>query len=131
MAAIAETPTPPPAPKRRRSRRETRNDGGSALSTYGLLAPMLIVLGLLFLAPLYYIFLFSVALKRFSPTDALASLNGELNSFSGELWTKLVSVDVTVMIPGLNFDVPAIVIGIVFVVVLITAVTAGRIPDYG
>ena len=92
---------------------------------------MLIVLGILFVAPLYYIFLFSVALKRFSPTDALANLNGELNAFSGELWTKLVSVDVTVMIPGLNFDVPALVIGVVFVVLLITAVTAGRIPDYG
>ena len=108
MAAIAETPTPP-APKRRRSRRETRNDGGSALSTYGLLAPMLIVLGILFVAPLYYIFLFSVALKRFSPTDALANLNGELNAFSGELWTKLVSVDVTVMVPGLATNLSILV----------------------
>jgi spermidine/putrescine transport system permease protein len=130
MAAIAETPTPP-APKRRRSRRETRNDGGSALSTYGLLAPMLIVLGILFVAPLYYIFLFSVALKRFSPTDALANLNGELNAFSTDLWTKLVSVDVTVMVPGLNFDVPVLLVGIAFVVLLIAAVTANRIPEYG
>ena len=130
MAALAETPTPP-APKRQRSRREQRNDGGTALSTYGLLAPMLILLGVLFLAPLYYIFLFSVGLKRFSPTDALASLNGELNSFSTELWSKLVSVEVMVMLPGLNFNVPVLVVGIVFVVLLVAAVTASRVPEYG
>ena len=130
MAALAETPTPP-APKRQRSRREQRNDGGTALSTYGLLAPMLILLGVLFLAPLYYIFLFSVGLKRFSPTDALASLNGELNSFSTELWSKLVSVEVTVMLPGLNFNVPVLVVGIAFVVLLVAAVTASRVPEYG
>ena len=34
----------------------------------------MLVLGLFFLAPLYYIFLFSVALRRFSPTEALAML---------------------------------------------------------
>ena len=74
MAAVPEQPKLPV----KRSRRESRNDGGSALSTYGLLLPMLVVLSLFFLAPLYYIFLFSVALRRFSPTDALAMLNGEL-----------------------------------------------------
>ncbi len=70
---------------------------------------MLIVLGILFVAPLYYIFLFSVALKRFSPTDALANLNGELNAFSTDLWTKLVSVDVTVMVPGLATNLSILV----------------------
>ena len=92
---------------------------------------MLIVLSLFFLAPLYYIFLFSVALKRFAPTDALASLNGELNTFTTDLWSKLVSVDVKVMLPGLNFDVPVIVVGIVFIVLLLVAVTGSRIPEYG
>ncbi len=130
MAVSAKTPAPP-VPKRQRSRREQRNDGGTAVSTYGLLAPMLILLGVLFLAPLYYIFLFSVGLKRFSPTDALASLNGELNSFSTGLWSKLVSVDVTVMLPGLNFNVPVLLIGIFFLVLLVAAVTANRIPEYG
>ena len=111
----------------RRSRRETRNDGGSALSTYGLLGPMLLVLALFFLAPLYYIFMFSVALRRFSPTDALAMLNGELNSFSLELWQKLVGVDVTVMAPGIDLTVPTMLLAVVFVVLLVLAVAGGRI----
>ena len=112
----------------KRSRRETRNDGGSALSTYGLLLPMLVVLGLFFLAPLYYIFMFSVALRRFSPTDALAMLNGELNSFTLQLWGKLVNVPVDVMLPGgIDFTVPTMVIAIVFIVLLMLAVGGGRI----
>ncbi len=128
MATIVEAPIPP---KQKRSRRERRNDGGSALSTYGLLAPMLILLSTLFLLPMYYIVLFSIALKRFSPTDALASLNGELNSLSAELWAKLLSVNVTVMLPGLNFNVPVLLVGIIFLVLLVAAVTASRIPEYG
>ena len=112
----------------KRSRRETRNDGGSALSTYGLLLPMLVVLGLFFLAPLYYIFMFSVALRRFSPTDALAMLNGELNSFTLQLWGKLVNVPVDVMQPGgIDFTVPTMVVAIVFIVLLMLAVGGGRI----
>ncbi|MGI9187866.1 MAG: ABC transporter permease [Gaiellales bacterium] len=123
MSAVPEKPTLP----LKRSRRESRNDGGSALSTYGLLLPMLVVLSLFFLAPLYYIFLFSVALRRFAPTDALASLNGELSGFTTELWSKLVSVDVTVMIPGVNFTVPTMLIALVFIVLLILAVSGGKI----
>lgn len=124
MAAVPEQSRLPV----KRSRRETRNDGGSALSTYGLLLPMLVVLALFFLAPLYYIFMFSVALRRFSPTDALAYLNGELNSFSLELWGKLVNVPVDVLITGgIDFTVPTIVIAIAFVVLLVLAVSGGRI----
>lgn len=121
------TAAPDPKVPLKRSRRETRNDGGSALSTYGLLAPMLIVLGLFFLAPLYYIFLFSVALRRFSPTDALAALNGELNVFTTELWAKLVNVGVIVKLPGVDLTVPTMVIALVFIVLLLLAVAGGKI----
>ena len=118
-------------PPLKRSRRETRNDGGSALSTYGLLAPTLIVLAAFFLLPLYYIFMFSVALRRFSPTEALASLNGELSGFTGELWSKLLGVGVTVKVPGADVDVPLLLVAIVFVVLLVLAVTGTKLKDYG
>ena len=118
-------------PPLKRSRRETRNDGGSALSTYGLLAPTLLVLAAFFLLPLYYIFMFSVALRRFSPTEALASLNGELSGFTGELWSKLLGVGVTVKVPGLDVDVPLLLVAIVFVVLLVLAVTGSKLKDYG
>jgi len=127
---MAAVPEPAKLPVKR-SRRESRNDGGSALSTYGLLLPMLVVLSLFFLAPLYYIFLFSVALKRFAPTDALASLNGELNAFTTELWGTLVNVSVIVKVPGGDFTVPAIVIALAFIVLLVLAVSGGRFKDYG
>lgn len=127
MAAVAEKPKVP----EKRSRRESRNDGGSAASTYGLLLPTLIVLAAFFVLPLYYIFLFSVALRRFSPTEALAALNGELEGFTGELWGKLLGDDVIVMIPGTSFTVPLLLVGLVLAVLLIVAVTAHRVPDYG
>lgn len=127
MAAVAEKPKVP----EKRSRRESRNDGGSAASTYGLLLPTLIVLAAFFVLPLYYIFLFSVALRRFSPTEALAALNGELEGFTGELWAKLLGDDVIVMIPGTSFTVPLLLVGLVLAVLLIVAVTAHRVPDYG
>ncbi len=127
MAVIAEKPKVP----EKRSRRESRNDGGSAASTYGLLLPTLIVLAAFFVLPLYYIFLFSVALRRFSPTEALAALNGELEGFTSELWGKLLGDDVIVTIPGTSFTVPLLIIGLALAVLLIVAVTAHRVPDYG
>ena len=127
MAAVSQEPKVP----LKRTRRETRNDGGSALSTYGLLAPMLIVLGLFFLAPLYYIFLFSVALRRFSPTEALAMLNGELNGFTTELWGKLVNVGVIVKVPGAEFTAPTMLIAALFIVLLVLAVSGGRFKERG
>ena len=128
MATIAEKPKIP----QKRSRRESRNDGGSALSTYGLLAPTLLVLAAFFLLPLYYIFLFSVALRRFSPSEALAALNGELNGFTGELWGKLVGADVNVAVLGLEFAVPALLIGIALIALLVLTVAGGRLSaNYG
>jgi len=126
LSAMAAVPEQPKLPIKR-SRRESRNDGGSALSTYGLMLPMLVVLSLFFLAPLYYIFMFSVALRRFAPTDALAMLNGELNAFTTELWGKLVNVGVIVQLPGIDFTVPTMVIALVFIVLLILAVSGGKI----
>jgi len=128
MVSVAEKPKLPT----KRSRRETRNDGGSAASTYGLLAPILIVLALFFVLPLYYIFLFSVALRRFSPTDALAALNGELAGFTGELWVKLLGYEVTVLLPGsISFGVPSAAIGIALLLLLVVTVTGSRVRDYG
>ncbi|MFM7552675.1 MAG: ABC transporter permease [Actinomycetota bacterium] len=128
MATVADKPRLP----EKRSRRERRNDGGSALSTYGLLAPTLLVLAAFFLLPLYYIFLFSVALRRFSPTEALAALNGELNGFSGELWGKLVSWNVDVAVLGLDFAIPSVLIGVVLIVLLVLTVAGGRLSErYG
>jgi spermidine/putrescine transport system permease protein len=128
MSAVAEKA---PAPRRRGKGDQSRSAGGSHLSTWGLLAPTLIVLGAFFLLPLYYIFLFSVALRRFSPTEALAFLNGELNGFTGELWSKLLGNDVIVKVPGTEFAVPVIAVGIVIAVLIVLAVTGQRVPEYG
>ena len=51
MASHASVPPAAPAPRRRRR--------GTSLSTYVLLGPGLAVLLAFFLAPLYYVFLFS------------------------------------------------------------------------
>jgi len=70
-----------------------------------------------------------VALKRFSPTEALAALNGELNGFSGELWGNLVSWNVDVAVLGLDFAIPAVLIGVVLIVLLVLTVAGGRLSE--
>ena len=73
---------PRPAPRRRRRR--------PTLSTYLLLGPALAVLLAFFLAPLYYVFLFSTGERYQGVTKAAASINGELTSFSWDRWRELL-----------------------------------------
>jgi spermidine/putrescine transport system permease protein len=111
---------------------------GSALSTLGLLAPGTGLLLVFFVAPLYYIFLFSVGLKHFARTPALAELSGELTTFSTRLWSTFWGMGVK-----LNFDLGSVshrvggvhmpigVLGVIFLVLLLGAVLGSRVPRYG
>lgn len=132
MAAVAEKNPPGKAPpkKERRGARESSAQTNQ-WSTWALLLPTLIVIAAFFLLPLYYIFMFSVALRRFSPTEALAALNGELEGPTGDLWGRLVSNDVVVRFFGTELAVPAILIGVVLAVLLVLAVTGSRIRNAG
>ena len=49
-----------------------------------------------FLAPLYYVFLFSTGQRYQGVTKAAALINGELTSFSWDRWRELLGTDVTV-----------------------------------
>jgi spermidine/putrescine transport system permease protein len=93
-----------------------------------------IALAVFFLAPLWYIFEFSTGLKYFAPKPALAVLNGELTSFSGSLWSNFFGKGVELhLMPnigsGVSFTFPAIILGIVFVVLIMGAVMGSHFGD--
>jgi spermidine/putrescine transport system permease protein len=132
VAAVTEqkpTRNAPPAKERRGARESSAQT--NQWSTWALLLPTLIVIAAFFLLPLYYIFMFSVALRRFSPTEALAALNGELEGPTGDLWTRLVANDVVVRFFGAELAVPVILVGVVLAVLLVLAVTGSRIRNVG
>ena len=96
----------------------------------------MIALAIFFLAPLWYIFEFSTGLKYFAPKPALAVLNGELTAFSGSLWSNFFGKGVELhLMPnigsGVSFTFPAIVLGILFVVLILGAVMGNRFGEYG
>ncbi len=128
MATVVEKQQP--KAKERRGGRESSAQTNQ-WSTWALLIPTLVVIALFFLLPLYYILMFSVALRRFSPTEALAALNGELDGPTGDLWAKLLANDVLVSTLGIEFSAPLILIGLVLAVLLVLAVTGSRIPNVG
>ena len=97
MATAVEQQKPPV--KERRGGRDSSAQT-TQWSTWALLLPTIVVIALFFLLPLYYILMFSVALRRFSPTEALAALNGELDGPTSELWNKLLANDILVSTVG-------------------------------
>jgi spermidine/putrescine transport system permease protein len=111
---------------------------GSALSTLGLIAPGTGLLLVFFVAPLYYIFLFSVGLRHFARTSALAVLSGELTGFSTSLWSafwgKGVSLNLLAGSDGHKIGgvhMPIGVLGVIFLVLLAGAVLGTHVPHRG
>ena len=116
-------------------RREGRPRVGQGLTTFGLLGPTVIALAIFFLAPLWYIFEFSTGLKYFAPRPALAVLNGELTSFSGSLWSNFLGKGVSLhLMPnigsGWSFTFPAIILGVLFVVLILGAVMGSKFGEH-
>jgi len=121
--AVAEAPTAPPAPPSRRRRR--------SLSTYLLLSPGIVVLIAFFIAPLYYVFLFSTGQRYQGVTKAAAFINGELTSFSWDRWGELLGVDVSIDVLGASFTTPLWVLGVAEALLLAGTLRGMRLPRFG
>jgi spermidine/putrescine transport system permease protein len=120
-AEVAEVVHAPPS-RRRRSR---------SLSTYLLLSPGIVVLLAFFVAPLYYVFLFSTGQRYQGVTKAAALINGELTSFSWDRWGELLGTDVTIKAFGASPSMPLWVLALIEIALLTGALRGGRLPRYG
>ena len=127
MATEAERPPVGVAPARRKSRK--RSDTGS---TWLMLVPSILILLLFFFAPLYYVFAYSTGLRTFAVTKEIAELNGELTSFSFDIWKSFLAKDVQLDVLGaVNPSMPFWAMAIVLVVLIVAVVAGSRIRDYG
>jgi spermidine/putrescine transport system permease protein len=124
VEAHASAPPVAPAPQRRRRRR-------TSLSTYVLLGPGMAVLLAFFLAPLYYVFLFSTGERYQGVTKAAATINGELTSFSWDRWRELLGVDVTVRLLPLKATIPFWVLGVCAALLMVGVLRGSRLPRHG
>ncbi len=122
-AEVSEVTGPSAAPRRRRRR--------GSLSTYLLLSPGIVVLLAFFVAPLYYVFLFSTGQRYQGVTKAAAVINGELTSFSWARWSELLGTRVTVSGFGLSPSMPLWVLGIIAVALLTGTLRGNRLPRFG
>jgi spermidine/putrescine transport system permease protein len=122
-AEVSEVTGPSAAPHRRRRR--------GSLTTYLLLSPGIVVLLAFFVAPLYYVFLFSTGQRYQGVTKAAAVINGELTSFSWERWSELLNTQVTVSGLGLSPSMPLWVLGLIAVVLLTGTLRGLRLPRFG
>jgi spermidine/putrescine transport system permease protein len=120
-AEVSEVTHAPPPRRRRRG----------SLSTYLLLSPAVVVLLAFFVAPLYYVFLFSTGQRYQGVTKAAAFINGELTSFSWDRWQELLGTDVTLSGLGASPTVPLWVLGAVEIALLVGALKGSRLPRYG
>ena len=125
MAAteVSEVTGPSAAPRHRRRR--------GSLSTYLLLSPTVVVLLAFFVAPLYYVFLFSTGQRYQGVTKAAALINGELTSFSWDRWRELLGTEVTVSGLGLSPSMPLWVLGLIAIALLTGALRGARLPRFG
>ena len=117
------TPPIPLGPSSRRRR-------GLTVSTWLMLAPALAFLLLFFLAPLYYVFLFSVGLRSEYATKAFAAISGDLTSFSWQHWSDLLSVHARIDLLGLHFTTPLWALGIVELLLFAGAIAGGRVGGW-
>jgi spermidine/putrescine transport system permease protein len=123
-AEVSEVTGPPAAPPRRRRRRST-------LSSYLLLSPMIVLLLAFFIAPLYYVFLFSTGQRYQGVTKAAAFINGELTSFSWDRWAELLGSEVSITIFGASLSMPLWLFGVIEMALLTGALRGNRLPRYG
>ena len=122
MAAAEATGTTPAPPARRRR---------GAFSTYLLLSPGIVVLIAFFVAPLYYVFLFSTGQRYQGVTKAAAFINGELTSFSWDRWSELLGSDVSIKVFGASPSMPLWVLGVIEAALLAGALRGLRLPRFG
>ena len=123
-AEVSEVTGPPAAPPRRRRGRGT-------LSSYLLLSPMIVLLLAFFVAPLYYVFLFSTGQRYQGVTKAAAFINGELTSFSWDRWAELLGSEVSISIFGASLSMPLWLFGVIELALLTGALRGNRLPRYG
>ncbi len=123
VAEVSEVTGPSAAPQRRRRR--------GSLATYLLLSPGIVVLLAFFVAPLYYVFLFSTGQRYQGVTKAAAVINGELTSFSWARWSELLGTQVTVTGLGLSPSMPLWVLGLIAVALLTGTLRGLRLPRFG
>ena len=100
---------------------------GQGLSNALLISPSMLLLLVFFVAPLYFIFRFSVGLDTFAATKEKAENAGELTSFSWTLWTDFFGKGVTLDVLGLRVDMPVLVLGAGLAVLLLAAVLGSRL----
>ena len=103
----------------------SRERGGrtNALSSTLLIGPSVFLLLAFLLAPLYYVFLYSVGLRQLAATPQLALLTGEATKFTGEFWRELLARDVVVRLAGgASVTIPSWVAAVV-----LTALLAGTL----
>ena len=84
-----------------------------------------------FLAPLYYVFLFSTGQRYQGVTKAAALINGELTSFSWDRWRELLGTDVSVRVLGASLSMPLWLLGVLAVALLVGVLRGSRLPRYG
>lgn len=128
--SVEQQPAPARVPPARASGRGKRKRGDAA-SSWGMVLPAIIVLVLFFFAPLWYVFAYSVGLRTFAVNDQLAELNGELTSFSFDLWSGFVDQNVQLDVLGAQISMPFIVMALVLGILVTLVVVGAKIPEYG
>jgi spermidine/putrescine transport system permease protein len=128
MATEAERPAVAVAAPRRRA----RSRKGTSGSTWLMIAPSILILVLFFFAPLYYVFAYSTGLRTFAATKALAEVNGELTSFSFELWKAFLAKDVQLDVLGLfKIGMPFWIMAVILILLIAGVVGGSRVKEYG
>src|SRR5882757_6402022 len=122
-AEVSEVTGPSAAPHRRRRR--------GSLATYLLLSPGIVVLLAFFVAPLYYVFLFSTGQRYQGVTKAAAVINGELTSFSWDRWRELLGTDTTVHLLNATVITPLWILGVCELALLVGVLRGSRVPHHG
>jgi spermidine/putrescine transport system permease protein len=129
MATEAERP---PARMAAATRRRTGRRHSDTGSTWLMLAPAIAILIVFFFAPLYYVFAYSTGMRTFAANAALAELNGELTSFSLDIWRDFLGRNVQLEFVGsASIDMPFWAMAIILTVLIIGVVAGSRVREYG
>ncbi len=108
-------------------RRELGRRSRDRLAGWTLSLPIVVLLIVFFLLPIYFIVRYSLGLERFARTEAAAVLTGELGAFSTELWRDFLGVDAALEILGTwTVSFPTWVLAAAFVLLVLGAVFGAR-----
>ena len=126
MATEVERPAPAMTATRRRSARAR----GEAASTWLMLAPAILILIAFFFAPLYYVFSYSTGMRTFAANAELAEINGELTSFSLDIWRNFLDRNVQLEFFGsASLDMPFWVMALIMIALLAGLVAGSRVME--